>query len=180
MRIIVSTLIGIAVLASAGIASADNTVLYIQGRSWANWNSETVAAGAWNNRTLAFDGNAPIKDKSGCSGTACADSIVRNAIIAECNGYDATGAQNKCVIACYSAGCLRLLKAVDDLRASGYSLSGLQWVEGAGAASGGTDVASISTTGSIRVVRGSPARRIIGSACCPAPTLRSPSRSPTC
>lgn len=147
MRILLASLIGLAATVPATVASADNTVLYTQGRGWAGWNSETVSATGWNNRKLSYDGNAPIRDKSGCSGAACADSVVRNAIYGECHGNDANGVVNKCVIVCYSAGCLRTLKAIDDLRAQGYSLSGLQWVQGAGGASGGTDIASLSTTG---------------------------------
>ena len=148
MRNTLALLVGaVVVLVSSGVALADKTVLYVQGRGWQNWDSETVSASGWNNRKLTFDGNAPLRDKSGCSGAACADKIVRDAISQECRGNDANGVANQCVIHCYSAGCLRVLKAVDDLRAQGLTPTGIQWVQGSGGASGGTDVASLSTSG---------------------------------
>ncbi|HWE30391.1 MAG TPA: hypothetical protein VHB97_20435, partial [Polyangia bacterium] len=54
---------------------------------------------------------------------------------------------NNCIIHCYSAGCLRMLKATYDLRAGGNSLPGLLYAEGSGSASGGTKLAEISTQG---------------------------------
>jgi hypothetical protein len=108
--------------------------VYVHGRSWGNWSAETVNAAGWTNVTLAFDGNARLNGNE-------TNVTVRNAIYAYCSNG------NLCHVVCYSAGCLRTLKAIDDLRAMGYTLPGLLWSEGAASAAGGTKLASIATKG---------------------------------
>jgi hypothetical protein len=115
-------------------AHAENSVLYLQGRAWGSWSSERVSAAGWTQRTLDFNGNARLDGYE-------TNVIVRNAIQTYCSGA------NNCVILCYSAGCNRALKAIDDLRASGNTLPGLFWIEAAGSAAGGTKLAEMATGG---------------------------------
>ncbi len=117
-------------------AFAGNYVVFLQGRGWASWNGETVTAAGWTSVTLAFNGNAKLDGPE-------TNTTVKNAISTYCG----TGTGNSCVIHCYSAGCLRMLKAVKDLRAGGNTLSGLLFAEGSGSAAGGTKLAELSTTG---------------------------------
>jgi hypothetical protein len=114
-------------------------VVFLQGRGWASWNGETVAASGWTSVTLSFNGNAPLNSNE-------TNVTVRNAIATYCSGG------NQCIIHCYSAGCLRMLKAVYDLRASGNTLSGLLYAQGAGSAAGGTPLAELSTGGLTRYI----------------------------
>src|SRR3954471_18264110 len=79
----------------ASQASAANYVLYLQGRGWASWNGETLAASGWTNVTLSFNGNAVINGPE-------TNTTVKNAISTYCSGT------NHCIIHCYSAGCLRM------------------------------------------------------------------------
>jgi hypothetical protein len=76
---------------------------------------------------------------SGALADSAIDTNIRNTISAYCrNG-------NICVIHCYSAGCLRMLKAVADLAALGKPAVGLQWAEASGSAAGGSPLANIAT-----------------------------------
>ena len=113
---------------------AGNYILYLQGRGWASWNGETAVASGWTTVTLAFNGNAPINGNE-------TNVTVKNAIATYCAGG------NNCIIHCYSAGCLRMLKATYDLRAGGNSLPGLLYAEGSASAAGGTKLAEMSTQG---------------------------------
>jgi hypothetical protein len=122
------------VAALAAPALAGNYVVYLQGRGWASWNGETISASGWTNVTLSYNGNAVLNG-------AETNTTVRNAIASYCSGG------NQCILHCYSAGCLRMLKAVYDLRATGNSLPGLLYAEGSGSAAGGTKLAEISTQG---------------------------------
>jgi hypothetical protein len=83
---------------------------------------------------MTYNGSDPLSGSS-------ADANIRNAISAYC----ASG--HSCVLHCYSAGCLRMLKAVSDLRAQGNTLPGLQWAQASGSAAGGSRLAEISTRG---------------------------------
>ncbi|HEY2747269.1 MAG TPA: hypothetical protein VGL86_21755 [Polyangia bacterium] len=116
-------------------AGATNYILYFHGRGEASWTNETANGSNWTNVTFSYNGNARLADTT-------TDTYVRTQIKNYCN----TSA-NACIIECYSAGCNRVLKAVDDLRAGGNSLPGLFWVEGAASAAGGTGLAEVSTTG---------------------------------
>jgi hypothetical protein len=63
--------------------------------------------------------------------------------------YCGSGSGNVCIVHCYSVGCFRAKKAIDDIRAgvggSADSLAGLLYMEGSGSAAGGTDLAEIAT-----------------------------------
>jgi hypothetical protein len=120
-------------------ADAANYILYVQGRGWNGWDGEVVSAAGWTNVTLAFDGNSRLDGPA-------TNTTVRNAIQTYCSS------PNVCIIHVYSAGALRTLKAVKDLRTLGYSLAGLSYVESAGGASGGTKVAELSTSGGTKIL----------------------------
>src|SRR5438552_3025465 len=127
--------IALGLVLAAGEARAGNSVLHFQGRSWGSWNGETVGQSTWTTRTFNFNGSARLDSPE-------TNVVVRGAIATYCSG-----AGNNCVIMCYSAGCSRVLKAVDDLRASGNPLPGLFWIEAAGSTGGGTKLAEIATSG---------------------------------
>lgn len=111
-----------------------NYILYFQGRGWGGWNSELVSSPGWQNKTFAYDGNKRLDSDA-------TNVTVRNAIATYCGG------SNNCIVVCYSAGCLRTLKAIDDLRAAGTALPGLLWVEAVASAGGGTKLANMATSG---------------------------------
>jgi hypothetical protein len=115
-------------------AFAGNYVVFLQGRSWASWNGETVSASGWTSITLAYNGNAVINGPE-------TNTTVKNALSTYCSGG------NSCIIHCYSAGCLRMLKATYDLHAGGNNLPGLLYAEASGSAAGGTKLAEVSTQG---------------------------------
>jgi len=118
------------------LAHAGNYIVYFQGRGWGSWNTELANVPGWTNVTLAFNGSASI------AGTGGATTTVKNAIATYCSGG------NNCVLHCESAGCLRMQKAIYDLRYSyGNNLPGLQWVMASCSAAGGTHLSEISTQG---------------------------------
>lgn len=125
---------------SAGAAHAANYIIYLQGRGWQNWdNMQSASVSGWTNVYLTFDGNAALNNST-------VISTINNAITADCeNG-------NSCVILGYSAGVLRMQKAVSDLRAAGHGLAGLLWAEGTAGAAGGTHLAEISTQGGTKFI----------------------------
>lgn len=134
-RTIAAITVAVCLVATAGAASASNNVIYIQGRGWGNWdNMQSASVSGWTNRYLAFNGNAALNDST-------VINTINNAITSYCEGG------NTCVILGYSAGALRMQKAVSDLRAAGHSLSGLLWAESTAGAAGGTHLAEISTQG---------------------------------
>lgn len=114
-------------------AKAGNYIIYAQGRSMKSWTPATANASGWTNVTLGYDGSQAL--------TGTATTILKNTIATYC------GPGNSCVVHCYSAGCLRTLKAVSDLRAEGNTLPGLMWAEASGSAAGGSKLAELSTKG---------------------------------
>lgn len=114
-------------------ASAGSYIIYAQGRSWGSWKTDTASVSGYSNITLAFEGNKRINSS--------ATTTVKNAIASYCSGG------NGCIVHCYSAGCLRTLKAVSDLRSGGNTLPGLLWVEASGSAAGGSELAELATSG---------------------------------
>jgi hypothetical protein len=132
---LVSGIIGIVALAALpSAANATNYILYLQGRGWGTWDNMQSASTSYTNHFLTFDGNKPLND-------AGVISTINNAILNDCRGA------NTCVIHCYSAGCLRMQKAVSDLKAQGNTFPGLLWAEASASAAGGTKLAELSTKG---------------------------------
>src|SRR5262245_48785569 len=109
--------VSIVMVLSAGNASAGGNVLYIHGARMNTW--PTVArlntSSAWTPRTLSFDGSARLQDTT-------VKTIVNNALDSYCKTTD-------CVVACYSAGCARLLLALYEKRATTYRIL---WTEAIG------------------------------------------------
>jgi len=138
MRKLVAALaVAVAVPAAVTVAAeaqAANYIVYLHGRGWSSWNGETANVAGWTNVTFSYNGSARINGPE-------TNSTVKNAIASYC------GAGNSCVVHCYSAGCYRMLKAVNDLRASGNTVPGLLWVEASASAAGGTKLAEVSTKG---------------------------------
>lgn len=112
-------------------AEAGDYVLYLHGRGNTRWNHSVAAAPGWTNVTLSYDGSARLSD-------ATTSSQVRNGVARYCSGA------NVCVVVCHSAGCMRFLKAMDELRATGREPSVL-WAEAAGSSAGGTKLAEAAT-----------------------------------
>jgi hypothetical protein len=139
-------------LAGLANAHAANYVLHFHGRSQGSWMSSeggarmalaNVATNGWTNKTFSYNGNARIVSNETDSTTDV------NSVNYALRTYCGTGTGNACIVHCYSAGCLRALKAIDDIRA-GYggaanSLAGLLYMEGSGSVEGGTDLAELAT-----------------------------------
>jgi hypothetical protein len=141
-------------LAGMHEAQAGNYVLHFHGRSQGSWTSNTttgvrmpladVATNGWTNMTFTYNGNARI------IGNETDSSIDVNSVNHALRMYCGTGTGNACIVHCYSTGCYRAMKAIDDIRA-GYggqvsnSLSGMLYMEGSGSAAGGTDLAELAT-----------------------------------
>jgi hypothetical protein len=123
--------------ALGGVAHAGSYIIYLQGRGWAAWDGETVSSG-WTNVTLSFNGNARLDGPE-------TNTTVKNAL----NTYCKNG--NVCIVHCYSAGCLRMVKATYDSGGAS-ALTGLQYVESAGSAAGGTKLAEMSTSGGTKFI----------------------------
>jgi hypothetical protein len=89
-------------------ASAANYVVYLQGRSMNAWPNQALLAhsAAYIDITLNYNGSSRL-----------GDSTVRPQVSAALANYCRNG--NQCIVACYSAGCLRYLLAIDDLKAAG-------------------------------------------------------------
>src|SRR5688572_14186618 len=120
MRVLLGILVAVLALAAAApAAEATNYVFHMQGRGWKGWdNMQSVTATGWTNMYFNYDGNSSLTNST-------TTSEINNALTTYCNS-----SANACVILCYSAGCLRMQKAVSDLRAVGHPLSGLLWAEG--------------------------------------------------
>jgi hypothetical protein len=122
-------------------ALAAKTIVYIHGRSMNFWPSAALMGhdSSWGVVNPSFNGSSRLNDAS-------ARFAVKNAIANACTGG------NVCVVACYSAGCARTLLALDDLRAVGTPATGVQWLEAAGSAAGGSPLSDISTNGAVRLL----------------------------
>jgi hypothetical protein len=139
--------------ALGGEAHAGNYVLHFQGRSAGSWTSDSpgdsrmplaaVSGQGWVNKTFAFNGNARIASPE-------TDSTTNpNSVNAALRTYCGAGTGNSCIVHCYSAGCYRAMKAIDDIRSgvggSADTLSGMLYMQGSGSVDGGTDLAEIAT-----------------------------------
>jgi hypothetical protein len=141
MRARLGTLVAIVMLAATAPADATNYVFHMQGRGWKGWdNMQSVSATGWTNMYFNYDGNSALTNST-------TTSEINNALTTYCNS-----SANACVVLCYSAGCLRLLKSVQDLRAAGHPLAGLLWGEAAASAAGGTGLAELATQGGTKIL----------------------------
>jgi hypothetical protein len=97
-----------------GQAMAANYVVYLQGRSMNAWPQQALLAhsAAYTDITLSCNGSSRL-----------ADSTVRPQIRAALANCCSNG--NQCVVVCYSAGALRYLLAIDDLKAIGTPATGV-------------------------------------------------------
>src|SRR5262249_16076704 len=150
----VAALLGTIVLGgSTSALAAQNYILHFQGRSWSSWQANKAStsgatiyesrsnSSVWTDITLNYDGNARISNSS-------VDGAINSSIRSHCG----TATNNTCLIHCYSAGCMRAKKAITDIRngtvgGAADTLAGLLYMEGSGDASGGTDLAEVSTAG---------------------------------
>jgi hypothetical protein len=138
---------------STSALAAQNYILHFQGRSWSAWQANKAStsgttiyesrsnSSVWSDVTLSYDGNARIAN-------ATVDGAINSSIRSHCG----TATNNTCIIHCYSAGCMRAKKAITDIRngtvgGAADTLAGLLYMEGSGNASGGTDLAEVSTAG---------------------------------
>lgn len=136
------TLLALAAAAAAAVATvgftseaqAGNYFIYLQGRSMTSWTPAVANVTGWTNITMSYNGSKALNDST-------VNTTIKNTISTYC------GSGNSCVLHCYSAGCLRMLKAVSDLRAAGNTLPGLMWAEASGSAAGGSKLAELSTKG---------------------------------
>ncbi|HEY5947530.1 MAG TPA: hypothetical protein VIV40_18630 [Kofleriaceae bacterium] len=138
-----SLALGIVILcsvAAAHTAAAANYVLYAQGRGWKDWSTServNVTGSSWTNVTVAYDGGASIRGP--------ATTTLRTALEQRC----ATSTGNTCIVVCYSAGCLRFLKAIHDSSVTSFNIVRVSAIA---SAAGGTKGAEALTTGSLKTV----------------------------
>lgn len=152
MRTLATLLGALIVLSLASTADAGNYILHFQGRSQSAWKSDSLGARmvvadtsgtTWIDKTFTFDGSARL------ASTATDSTTNPQSVNYALRTYCGSGTGNSCIVHCYSMGCLRMAKAIDDIRngvgGTANSLSGLLYIEGSGDAEGGTDLAEIST-----------------------------------
>ncbi|MBA3460501.1 MAG: hypothetical protein H0T46_11100 [Deltaproteobacteria bacterium] len=141
MKSLFAAVVAVVVMSQTAPAEAANYVFHMQGRGWKGWdNMQSVSATGWTNMYFNYDGSSALTNST-------TTSEINNAFINNCNTT-----ANSCVVLCYSAGCLRLVKAVQDLRAQGYGLSSLLWAEATGSAAGGTGTAELATSGGTKIL----------------------------
>jgi hypothetical protein len=139
-------------VAAAPAAEATNYIVHVQGARQAGWKSDPNGARmvlanttgtTWINKTLLFNGSARL------TSTETDSTSNTNSVNYALRTYCGTGTGNTCIVHCYSAGCLRTSKAIDNIRngvgGTANSLSGLLYIESAAGCHGGTDLAEIST-----------------------------------
>lgn len=126
------------ILGVTGTAEAVNYVVHAQGRGQGDWSSaERVTAPGWTTVTVPYDGGASIRGP--------ATATLRTKLEQLC----AVGTGNTCVVVCYSAGCLRFLKAIHDSLTSSFNIVRVSAIA---SAAGGTKIAEANTTGSLKTV----------------------------
>jgi len=111
-----------------------NKIVYLHGRSMGTWPAaaKLVASSSWNHVVLNYNGSARIYDST-------VRSTVSNALLSNCSG------SNQCVVVCYSAGCARMLQAMDELVGSGTPADKVAWITATASAAGGSEVADAAT-----------------------------------
>ena len=128
------------VVGAQGTAHATNYVIYAQGRGNANWSTServNLTGQPWTAVTIAYDGGASMNGP--------ATATLRTQLEQKC----ATSTGNTCVVVCHSAGCMRVLKAIQD---STVTMFNIPRVSAAGSAAGGTKIAEAVTTGSLKSI----------------------------
>lgn len=111
-----------------------NKIVYLHGRSMGGWPSNGLvpASSAWDQVTLSYNGSARLSDST-------VRATVKSALATNCR------APNQCVVVCYSAGCARMLLAMDELVAAGTPADHVTWITATASAAGGSEVADAAT-----------------------------------
>lgn len=128
------------IVAAAPAADAANYIIYAQGRGNGNWSTAervNVAGTSWQTVTIAYDGGASMNGP--------ATTTLRTQLEQKC----ASSTGNTCIVVCHSAGCMRVLKAIQD---SSTTMFNIPRVTAAGSAAGGTKIAESVTTGSLKSI----------------------------
>jgi hypothetical protein len=136
--ILIAAVLG--VVAMADTASATNYILYAQGRGWTSWSSQervNVTGSSWTPVYIAYDGGASINGP--------ATTTLRTQLEQKC----AASTGNTCIVVCYSAGCLRFLKAMHDSSVTSFNIVRVSAIA---SAAGGTKIAQAVTSGSLKTV----------------------------
>lgn len=125
-----------------GQARAANYVVYLHGRSMNNWPSAAYLgiSASWSHAPLSYNGSKRLLDPT-------IRASIKGHIATRCRGA------NQCVIICYSAGCARMMVALEDLRADGTPADRALWIEAAASAAGGTEAAELSTNKGLAILR---------------------------
>lgn len=113
-------------------AEAEQYILYLHGRTETTWKHGTATVAGWTNVTFQYDGNASLANEA-------VSTVLNDAFTRYCSG------ENLCIAVCFSAGCMRALKALDDITAQGVQPT-LLWMEAAASAAGGSALAETSSS----------------------------------
>ncbi len=116
-------------------AEAGKYILYYHGRSMGGWPGVGLlkAPAGWSHIAFTYDGSERVNNST-------VRSIAKNGLKTYCRG-----SSNECVVVCYSAGCIRVLKALDELVAAGTPANKILWIEATASAAGGSEVANYTT-----------------------------------
>jgi hypothetical protein len=122
-------------------ADAAKYVVYFHGRSMKSWppSAKLFSSSTYTHIFSSYDGSSRLTNTT-------ARSDVKTKLSTYCSGT------NQCVVVCYSAGCLRYLLAVQDLKAAGTPASGILWTEALASAAGGTELAEVTTSGLVKLL----------------------------
>jgi hypothetical protein len=131
MRLVarVALVLAAVTLLSSARAEAGNYVLYFHGRLMTGWPPEALlsAVPGWDHIVFNYNGNRRLDDSA-------VRPVLRNAVNAYCRG------SNQCVAVCHSAGCNRLLMAINDVKTTYGPVDRLLWTAASGSAAGGTEL----------------------------------------
>lgn len=117
----------------------NNKIVYLQGRSQDSWPVFLSHSSAWNDVRVAYNGSSHLGDST-------ARANINSALSTNCR-YP-----NQCVVVCYSAGCLRMLQSLNELRAAGTPADKILWIEAPASAAGGTQVADAATRWWVKIL----------------------------
>lgn len=132
----VAVVLGVSV-GSAKSADAAQYVVYIHGKSMTTWPSAAwmKTSSAWTHKSLSFNGSSRLTDST-------ATGAIKTALDAYCKTTD-------CVLACYSAGCARMLYTLNLYKTTTYRIL---WTSALASAAGGSELANLSTNKGVKLL----------------------------
>jgi hypothetical protein len=113
------------------------SVVYLPGRLMSQWPLWFFHGSDYRDVPVSYEGSASLQYTR---------EYVKTAIGTNCR------LPNQCVVVCYSTGCARGLLAFNDLEAEGTPANGVLWTEALASAAGGSELAELTTNGTVRLL----------------------------